>query len=173
MEFEYVFLRDGTPDVEEENHVFIDRASEKGMPAFGQLLERVGQNDLVKVPSMFDLGATMSQIVDSINQISEKGARIWINNDERILDAESEFFQGIRFAVESEREIRSQIHLKAVKTAQNNGSRLGRKPKDIPDNFSELYEAFINGRTSSREAAARLDVSHTTFLRWGKQLIAK
>ncbi|WP_276924921.1 hypothetical protein [Faecalibaculum rodentium] len=43
----------------------------------------------------------------------------------------------------------------------------------MPEAFESLYAEYKKGNISCREAARQLDISHTTFLRWGRDLDAR
>ncbi|OLU46760.1 hypothetical protein BO223_01685 [Faecalibaculum rodentium] len=54
---------------------------------------------------------------------------------------------------------------------RRNFSQVGPKSKEIPAEFDMLSESYKQGRISSRAAAERLNISHTTFLRWCRTIL--
>ena len=41
-----------------------------------------------------------------------------------------------------------------------------RRPKEIPNEFNDVYNRWINKEISAREAGRILGVAHKTFLKW-------
>ena len=56
-----------------------------------------------------------------------------------------------------------------LKIDPNLGGKPTPVPQERPASFSEVAGAWARGEISAREGARRLNVSHTTFLRWSKE----
>lgn len=68
---------------------------------------------------------------------------------------------------------RKERKLSGLNGVKARGIRLGRRPLGMPEAFESLYAEYKKGNISCREAARQLDISHTTFLRWGRDLDAR
>lgn len=79
-----------------------------------------------------------------------------------ILQLQSAFAQ-------AERENIRQRQAEGISVAKGRGVKFGPKPRKLPREFYDVKAAWENGTLSVRQAADRLGVSHTTFLRWARE----
>ena len=79
-------------------------------------------------------------------------------------------FQLLSYVVQTER---GSIHLRqaeSISEAKARGVRFGRSRLEIPGGFEELACECRSGGVLSRQAAEKLGISHTTFLRRVKEV---
>lgn len=156
MEYGYLCLRPGMPfEPFCQGKIFVDQAAELKRPAFDQLTNTVGQKDKVVLPTLSCLGNTFSQILSRWNLLKEKGVQIEVIDCMEQADSFMAYLE----------KMREQMKECQIKT-ERNCSKPGARPKEIPEEFEALSQFYRQGRISSRDAADRLNVSHTTFLRW-------
>ena len=53
--------------------------------------------------------------------------------------------------------------------ARARGVQFGRKAKERPNEYKELKSLYGRQKISSRDAAKKLGICHTTFLKWVKE----
>ena len=74
--------------------------------------------------------------------------------------------QLLSYVAQMEREAIRQRQAEGIAAAKARGVRFGAKPMEKPDCFPRYVLAYQSGEISAREAARRMGISHTTFLRW-------
>ena len=77
--------------------------------------------------------------------------------------------QLLSYVAQTEREFIHQRQAEGIAAAKAQGTRFGRPPKPQPENFPSVLRAWRSGEISARKAAAALQVSHKTFLRWAER----
>ena len=70
---------------------------------------------------------------------------------------------------EEKRAYRRERQQAGYRTARENKVHIGRRPKERPEEFPEIGRRWQEKELSSKEAAALLGVSKTTFLKWVKE----
>lgn len=156
MEYGYLCLRPGMPfEPFCQDKIFVDQAAELTRPAFNQLTNTVRRQDTVVLPTMSCLGNTFSQILNRWNLLKEKGVQIVVIDCKEQAEDFMAYLEKMREQMNTEQQ-----------TTERNCSRPGARPKEIPEEFDALSQFYRQGRISSRDAADRLHISHTTFLRW-------
>ena len=74
--------------------------------------------------------------------------------------------QILSYVAQTEREFIRQRQTEGIAAAKARGVTFGRPPKQRPEFFREIREAWKGREISAREAARRLNVNHKTFLEW-------
>ena len=73
--------------------------------------------------------------------------------------------QIMAYFAQTERESIHQRQAEGIAAAKAKGKHLGRNPAPLPDSFDEICCLCRSGDATTREAAALLNMSHTTFYR--------
>ena len=73
------------------------------------------------------------------------------------------------YVAQTEREFIRQRQAEGIAAAKLRGVQIGRKPKEKPPEYPTVLEAWRRKELSARAAAARLGVTHKTFLKWAEQ----
>lgn len=167
--------------VKQEN-IFMDKLSGKDFerPAYKQLLRRLKQGDLLIVKSIDRLGRNYSEILEQWRIITKEK-----KSDIKVLDMEllntqlksdltgtliaDIVLQLLSYVAQTERENIKQRQEEGIRAAKARGVRFGRPHLKPPDNFEQVQKAWQNKEISSRQAAAILKISQTTFLSWNKK----
>lgn len=156
MNYGYACVR---PDVPLEpfcmGKIFIDQGSDGIRPAFEKLMGVIQRGDQVTLPTLSCLGSSFSQICDKWDRLKNKDVRIIVQDYGNDV---SEFMAYLE-------KIQGQICDEQMSVVYSS-SKPGARPKQVPAEFETLSELYKQGRLSSRDAANRLNISHTTFLRW-------
>ncbi len=69
------------------------------------------------------------------------------------------------YVAQTEREFIHQRQAEGIAAAKAKGQQFGRKPLDIPEAFESICFECRSGAISTREAAERLNMRHSTFYR--------
>ena len=135
------------------------------------------------IKSIDRLGRNYSEILEQWRIITQKKKAGIVVIDMPLLDTRREkdimgnliadlILQIMSAFAQIERDFIRQRQAEGIATAKARGIKFGRKPISKPNNYSEVYQQWKNGKLSARKAAELLGVSHFTFLKWTKnQLI--
>jgi DNA invertase Pin-like site-specific DNA recombinase len=159
--------------------IFCDKQSGKDFdrPRYKLLMGLLAPKDLVVVKSIDRLGRNYEEILEQWRIITKiKEADILIL-DMPLLDTRSSrdltgrliadiVLQLMSYVAQTEREAIRTRQAEGIEAAKQRGVRFGPPRKQRPDDFDALAQAWIQGDITARKAAAKLDVSHSTFLRW-------
>ena len=167
-----------------KRQVYCDRQSGKDFerPAYQKLLRRLKRGDLLIVKSIDRLGRNYNEILEQWALITKKiGADILVldmallDTRERGGDLTGAFIadlvlQILAYVAQTEREFIRQRQAEGIAAAKARGQRFGPPPKQRPKDFGEYVKRWKNGTLSAREASRQLSITHTTFLRWAREV---
>ena len=160
--------------------IYVDKQSGKDFnrPKYQRLLNRLKSGDVLYIKSIDRLGRNYEEIIEQWRVITkEKGAAIVVI-DMPLLDTRQTerdltgvfiadlVLQILSYVAETERTFNRQRQTEGIAVAKAKGTRFGRPPKDKPDTFSALYEAWQRKEISARAAARELGIHHRTFSLW-------
>lgn len=162
-----------------KENIFVDKQSGKDFDRtnYQRLLRRLKNGDTLVVKSIDRLGRNYNEILEQWRRITkEKGVAIVVL-DMPLLDTRRNrdltgtliadiVLQLLSYVAQTEREMIRQRQAEGIAVAKAQGVRFGRPPKERPEEFETVYQAWQRKEISAREAARRLDVTHKTFLRW-------
>lgn len=163
--------------------IFMDKQSGKDFDRqqYQRLMRKLKQGDTLVVKSIDRLGRDYNEILEQWRFITkEKGAAIVVL-DMPLLDTRQGkdltgmliadiVLQLLSYVAQTEREAIRSRQAEGIAAAKSRGVVLGRKPIPKPVNFSDLARSYRDGELSAREAARKIGVSHSTFLRWIREL---
>lgn len=165
-------------------NIFCDYQSGKDFerPAYKKMKEKLQKGDLLIIKSIDRLGRNYDEILEQWKCITKKiGADIKVL-DMALLDTQSKdgnltgtlisdiVLQLLAYVAQTEREFIRQRQEEGIIAAKLRGKKFGRKPLEVPEEFSVLYQNWCEGKISVRGAANRLGVSHSTFHRWCQRI---
>ena len=166
------------------NRIYIDKASGKDFnrKKYKKLVKKLKESDEVYIKSIDRLGRNYDEIIREWNLITkEKRAEI-IVLDFPLLDTRTKSYdltgkfisnivlQILSYVAQIERENTLQRQSEGIREAKKRGVVFGRPKKEMPENFISVAEDWKSGKVSLRTGAKVLEISHTTFIRWLKQL---
>ena len=166
------------------NRIYIDKASGKDFnrKKYKKLVKKLKESDEVYIKSIDRLGRNYDEIIREWNLITkEKRAEI-IVLDFPLLDTRTKSYdltgkfisnivlQILSYVAQIERENTLQRQSEGIREAKKRGVVFGRPKKEMPENFILVPEDWKSGKVSLRTGAKVLEISHTTFIRWLKQL---
>ena len=162
-----------------DSQIFIDKESGKDFKRrnYCRLFKKLKKNDVLIVKAIDRLGRNYSMILDEWRKITkEKEAHIVVI-DMPLLDTRTEgnnligkfiadlVLQILSFVAQNERETMKQRQAEGIKMAKLRGVKFGRPKVSIPVNFNDVSTQFLEGKITSFEACATLDLSRGTFFR--------
>ena len=167
-----------------KENVFLDKQSGKDFdrPAYKRLLKRIKPEDTLVIKSIDRLGRNYEEILEQWRKITKEKKAAIVVLDMPLLDTRQGrdltgtlisdiVLQLLSYVAQTEREFIRQRQAEGIAVAKANGVHLGRKPIELPQDFYKAYAEWGRGAISARDAAGRLGVCHTTFLKWAKNLV--
>lgn len=171
----------GIPD----EFMYMDKQSGKDFdrPGFKKLMRRLKPGDVLFVKSIDRLGRNYDEILWQWRFLVEKKKVSIVVLDMPLLDTRDKkdlmgkvisdiVLQLLSYVAQTEREFINQRQAEGIAAAKARGVHFGRKPKEKPDGLWAWAKMWENGLVTSREAAQHFEISHTTFIRWAKEVAA-
>lgn len=174
-------------------NTYIDRLSGKDFnrPNYQKLKKKLREGDVIFVPSIDRLGRNYEEILDEWRDIVKvKHADIVVLDmpllDTRVKgDANKDVMakvitdivlQLLAYVAEQERENIKERQAEGIACAKENGVKFGRRnvlEKIDKDALQEMFVLYSRHEINSRNAAVKLGISSTTFLKLFKELFEK
>lgn len=160
-------------------NVYCDYQSGKDFerPAYQALMKRLSEGDLLIIKSIDRLGKNYNDILMQWQCITKEIRADILVLDMELLDTRERdgnltgtliadlVLQIFAYVAQTEREFIRQRQAEGIAAAKARGTRFGRTPIAMPEEFDRLYAEWTAGRISTRSAARKLGVSHSTFYR--------
>lgn len=164
-----------------EQNVFIEKQSGKDFnrPQYKKLLRKLKAGDTLVIKSIDRLGRNYDEIIEQWRIITKEKQAAIVVLDMPLLDTRQGrdltgtliadiVLQLLSYVAQTEREFIKRRQAEGIAAAKAKGVRFGAPPKDRTNEFVTVRNSWQSGLMSAREAARRIGVSHTTFLRWVK-----
>ena len=162
--------------------VFMDKQSGKNFdrPGYQQLMRKLKPNDTLVIKSIDRLGRNYEEILEQWRLITKEKRAAIVVLDMPLLDTRQGrdltgtliadiVLQLLSYVAQTEREFIHQRQAEGIAAAKAQGVKFGRKPMDRPVDFEAVCTEWRSGQLSARRAAARLGVTHRTFLKWAEE----
>ncbi len=160
----------------EEKDIFVDKQSGKDFERhmYKKLVKKLKPDDLLYIKSIDRLGRNYEEILEQWRVLTrEKGIDIVVL-DMPLLDTRRGkdlmgtflsdiVLQVLSFVAENERKNIRQRQREGIEAAKQRGVRFGRPQKPLPENFQYVYNRWLSGEISGREAAAICQMPVSTF----------
>ena len=161
-----------------ECNVYVDKQSGKDFerPEYKKLVRKLHHGDLLYILSIDRLGRNYEEIQNQWRVLTKDiGIDICVI-DMPLLDTRNGkdlmgtfiadlVLQILSFVAQNERENIKKRQAQGIAAAKEKGVKFGRPEKRVPDNFSEIIEAWNTGKISIAEALKICDMSESTFYR--------
>ena len=162
-----------------ENNVYIDYQSGKDFdrPEYKKLLRKLKKGDLLIIKSIDRLGRNYNEILLQWQHITKDIQADILVLDMELLDTRTKdngltgtliadlVLQILAYVAQTERDYIRQRQAEGIAAAKAEGRQFGRKPIPLPYGFEALYASWLAGEISTRQAAEKLGISHSTFFR--------
>jgi len=167
-------------------NIFFDKQSGKDFDRkqYQRLIKRLKAGDTVFIKSIDRMGRNYEEILNQWRLITKEiGADIVII-DLPLLDTRQKekdltgtfiadlVLQILSYVAETERAYTRQRQMEGIAAAKAKGVRFGRPPRERPDIFPTLCDAWQNHEISARAAARELGIHHRTFGLWALEYCA-
>lgn len=165
-----------------DENMIMDKQSGKDFdrPGYQRLLSILRPGDVFVVKSIDRLGRNYNEIIAQWRVITKEIGAAIVVIDMPVLDTRKDrdlnwtlisdiVLQLLSYVAETERTFIKERQREGIAAAKARGQRLGRKQIVKPEGFEEAVKMWRAHRLSSRKAAKRFGVSHTTFIRWAKE----
>ncbi len=167
----------------EDKFIFIDKQSGRDFdrPQYKKLMKKLKEGDTLVIKSIDRLGRNYKEILVQWRQLTMEKKVYIVVLDMPLLDTRGNdkdltgifvadlVLQILSYVAQIERENIHQRQAEGIAAAKARGVKFGRKRITIPEEFEHLWKEYTDGEISSRKAAEKLGVSHSTFLNWGKK----
>ena len=159
-----------------EKNIFMDKQSGKDFdrPRYKKLVQRLKKDDLLYIKSIDRLGRNYAEILEQWRVLTkEKGIDIVVLDmplldTRRGKDLMGTFLSGIvlqvlSFVAENERTNIRRRQAEGIAAAKARGTRFGRLPRPLPENFYENYQRWKSGESTGTAAAKNCGMPLSTF----------
>ena len=163
-------------------NVYVDKRSGKDFerPAYKRLFRKLRPGDTLVIKSIDRLGRNYDEILEQWRLITKEKSAYIVVLDMPLLDTHSNrdltatliadiVLQLLSYVAQTEREYIHQRQAEGIAAAKSRGVKFGRPQHERPKEFDEVYELYQNNKISAREAGRRLEIAHSTFLRWANK----
>ena len=157
-----------------ENQVFTDKVSNTSSDcaAFRRLIKKLNPGDMLFVATLDHLGKNCDEVKEHWKIITKDCGCDLAVLDTPVLD--TRLGENVKdIVIESfnafsriKRNYAHQRQAEEIAIARVNEVTLGRRSMPIPDNYTAIAGMYGNNQISAREAARRLNVATSTFLKW-------
>lgn len=166
-----------------EKNIILDKQSGKDFnrPGYLRLCKKVKPGDTLFIKSIDRLGRNYNEILEQWRYLTKEKRIAIVVLDMPLLDTRKGrdltgelisdiVLQLLSYVAQTEREFIRQRQAEGIAAAKARGVRFGRQPLQKPSEFEQVYQRWLNGELSARKAAALLNTTHQTFLKWTKDV---
>lgn len=163
--------------------IFVDKLSGKDFerPQYRRMIKKIKPGDTLVIKSIDRLGRNYDEILEQWRHITKVIKADVVVLDMPLLDTRQGrdltgtliadiVLQLLSYVAQTEREFIRQRQAEGIAAAKAKGLNLGRRPKEKPESFSSVYSHWQSGAISARRAAIQLGTSHSTFLKWAREV---
>ena len=160
--------------------IFVDKQSGKDFdrPDYQRLMKKLKPGDTLFIKSIDRLGRNYEEIIEQWRHITKEVGAAIVVVDMPLLDTRRRdrdltgvfiadlVLQILSYVAETERAMIRQRQKEGIAIAKAKGVHFGRPPREKPDLFPALCEAWQQKEISARAAAKTLGITHRTFGIW-------
>ena len=164
------------------DRMFVDKQSGKDFnrPAYKRMIGKLKPGDVLAIKSIDRLGRNYEDILEQWRVITKEKRAAIVVLDMPLLDTRQGrdltgtliadiVLQLLSYVAEQERSFIRQRQAEGIAAARARGQRFGPPPKQKPENYGAYVKEWQDGSISAREAARRLGIAHSTFLKWARE----
>lgn len=159
-----------------KKNLFVDKQSGKNFdrPAYKKLLRKLRESDLLYIKSIDRLGRNYEEIQEQWRILTKEKRIDIVVIDMSLLDTRNGkdllgtfisdvVLQILSFVAQNERENIHTRQAEGIAAAKANGVKFGRPEIPLPDNFSEIHQAWRNKKMTLQQAAKACEMPVGTF----------
>lgn len=157
-------------------NIYMDKLSGKDFnrPMYKKLLKKLKENDLLYIKSIDRLGRNYEEILEQWRIITKEKKADIVVMDMPLLDTrKGKDLLGtliadlvltlLSYVSENERSNIKSRQREGIEAAKLRGVHMGRPNKEMPEDFDDIFDAWMRGEITAKEAAMMCNVSKTTF----------
>ena len=166
-----------------EKNIILDKQSGKDFnrPGYLRLCKKIKPGDTLFIKSIDRLGRNYNDILEQWRYLTKEKRIAIVVLDMPLLDTRKGrdltgelisdiVLQLLSYVAQTEREFIRQRQAEGIAAAKARGVHFGRQPSPRPPEFEQVYQRWLNGELSARKAAAILNTTHQTYLKWTKEV---
>ena len=166
-----------------EKNIILDKQSGKDFnrPGYLRLCKKIKPGDTLFIKSIDRLGRNYNEILEQWRYLTKEKRIAIVVLDMPLLDTRKGrdltgelisdiVLQLLSYVAQTEREFIRQRQAEGIAAAKARGVHFGRQPIPRPPEFEQVYQRWLNGELSARKAAAILNTTHQTYLKWTKDV---
>ncbi|OUN30053.1 recombinase family protein [Massilimicrobiota sp. An80] len=172
-------------DIPRKN-IYVDKVSGKNFdrPQYNRLVKKLRKGYVLIVLSIDRLGRNYDEIQNQWRIITKVKQVDIVVLDMPLLDTRKKgdqdltgtfiadmVLQILAYVAQIERENIKQRQKEGIYAAKSRGVIFGRPKKDVPQNFKEIKNQWLQNQITSRQAAKALGIAQSTFLRWVQEIV--
>ena len=172
-------------DIPRKN-IYVDKVSGKNFdrPQYNRLVKKLKKGDVLIVLSIDRLGRNYDEIQNQWRIITKVKQVDIVVLDMPLLDTRKKgdqdltgtfiadmVLQILAYVAQIERENIKQRQKEGIHAAKSRGVIFGRPRKDVPQNFKEIKNQWLQNQITSRQAAKALGIAQSKFLRWVQEIV--
>ena len=165
------------------DHIFADKQSGKNFdrPAYNELMAKLSRGDTLVVKSLDRLGRSYEEMIRQLDIITHEKNAFIVVLDLPLLDSRNKYgddltaklvlnliIQFFSYVAQMEREMNHRRTMEGIAAAKARGVKFGRNPMKRPAEYEAIRSRWMANEISAREAARRLGIALSTFLRWAQ-----
>lgn len=168
-------------------NIYCDYQSGKDFerPQYQKMIKKLREGDLLIVKSIDRLGRNYNDILIQWQYITKEIKADILVIDMELLDTRKKsgnltgtliadlVLQIFAYVAQTEREFIWQRQAEGIEAAKIKGVKFGRPEIAMPEEFENICKLCEAGKLSTRQAASKLGVSHSTFYRKYKKVVEK
>ena len=156
--------------------LYIDKQSGKDFdrPRYRALMKKLRPGDQLCITSIDRLGRNYEEIQEQWHILTREKKVDILVFDMPLLDTRRDkdlvgtliadiVLQVLSFVAHKERENIRQRQAEGIAVAKMKGTRFGREPRPLPENFQKIYESWKEGKLTTSEAARRCGMARSTY----------
>ena len=166
-----------------EDQIYMDKLSGKDFnrPAYKSLVKRMQTGDVMVIKSIDRLGRNYDEILEQWRYLIKERRIDIVVLDMPLLNTHTNrdltrtliadiVLQLLSYVAQTERDNIRQRQAEGIAAARMRGVRFGRPEKQKPPEFPLICRRWESGELSGREAARILQITHSTFFKWAREL---
>ena len=159
-----------------QSRLYMDKQSGKDFdrPRYRELMKKLRPGDQLCITSIDRLGRNYEEIQEQWRILTREKKVDILVFDMPLLDTRRDkdligtliadiVLQVLSFVAHKERENIRQRQAEGIAVAKMKGTRFGREPRPLPENFQKIYESWKEGKLTTSEAARRCGMARSTY----------
>lgn len=145
---------------------------DRNRPALQEMLKFCREDDTIYIESISRLARNTKDFLNIVEELSSKNVGI-ISSKEKIDTStpQGKFILTVFAALSQlERDTIKQRQLEGIEVAKKKGTRFGRPPIPLPQNFTQTVKDWHDGNVTATEAMRRMSLKPNTFYRLVKKM---